>query len=501
MSKSLIDSVFMETLKYLEEMPKAKRKAIGQFFTSVETARYMASMFVAPQKADLSILDPGSGSGILTAAIIDRLQKDPVVKHIKATCYETSEDVLPILKNNLAYINANSTIPVDFEIIEQNYITSQSDDFNHTSLANPNAPKYDWVIGNPPYRKIMKDAVEATSMPSVCHGAPNLYFLFTAMGLFNLDEQGEMVFIIPRSWTSGAYFQRFRDYLFEHGTLKQIHLFVSRDKVFEKENVLQETIIIKADKPGARDSIKITCSNSNSDFNHISTIEVPYSTIVVGPEKYVYLVTTGEDLKVLQSLSKWKDTLLSVGLKMRTGLTVDFRSQDYLKNEPGEGTVPLLYAQHIKSGRVVFPIQRESEYITTEKPGLIQRNRNYLLVKRFTSKEETRRFQCGIYLASDLPEYDQISTQNKVNFVEGIGFDMTEEQVYGLYVLFNSTIYDQYYRILNGSTQVNSTEVNAMPVPPLVEIEKLGVALMSMNDLSVSACDGLLGALINEYNR
>ena len=498
MSKSLIDNVFSKTLEYLEKMPKTKRKTIGQFFTSVETARYMASMFVAPSKENISILDPGSGSGILTAAVVDRLQNDGVVKHINITCYETSEDVLPILKNNLAYIKQNSAVSLDYEIVEQNYITSQSDNFNGTLMANPNPTRYDWVISNPPYKKIMKDAVEATSMPSVCYGAPNLYFLFTAMGLFNMDEQGEMVFIIPRSWTSGAYFRRFRDYLFEAGTLKQIHLFVSRDKVFEKESVLQETIIIKMDKAGKRDSIKVTCSNSNSDFNSITAIDVPYSTIVVGPEKYVYLVTNDEELKVLKSLSKWSDTLPSIGLKMRTGLTVDFRSWDYLKNEPEAGTVPLLYAQHLKNGRVVFPIQREYEYITTEKSGLLQRNKNYLLVKRFTAKEEKRRFQCGIYLSADLPEYEQISTQNKVNFIEGIGFDMTDEQVYGLYVIFNSTIYDQYYRILNGSTQVNSTEVNAMPVPTLAEIERLGSALMERNDLSVSVCDELLGGLINE---
>ena len=71
----------------------------------------------------------------------------------------------------------------------------------------------------------------ALAMPSVVHGAPNLYFLFAAMSLFNLQEEGEMVYIIPRSWTSGEYFRRFRTYLLKYGKIVQIHLFVSRDKV------------------------------------------------------------------------------------------------------------------------------------------------------------------------------------------------------------------------------------------------------------------------------
>ena len=492
----LIDTVFEESLKYLDEMPKAKRKEIGQFFTSVETARYMASMFDSPKKQDITVLDAGAGSGILTAAAVERLQTENV-SHIKVVCYETSEDVLPMLKSNLSFLKEKSVVPLDYEIKEENYITTQSSDFNESMFSNPDAVKYDWIIGNPPYKKIPKDAVEALSMPSVCYGAPNLYFLFASMALFNLDVEGEMVYIIPRSWTSGAYFKSFRDYLFQEGTLRQIHLFVSRDKVFEKESVLQETIIIKVDKSADKGSVKITSSNSNSDFENINVIEVPYENIVFGSEKYVYLVTTEEELNVLKVLGKWTNTLPSLGIKMKTGLTVDFRSWDYLKNEQGDNTVPLFYSQHIKDGRVVFPIQKEYEYITTERAGLIQRNKNYLFVKRFTSKEERRRLQCGIYLSSDFPEYESISTQNKVNFIDGLTFDLSVEQVYGLYVLFNSSIYDLYYRILNGSTQVNSTEVNAMPVPTLKEIEQLGVALLKENDLSVDACDRVLEVLIN----
>lgn len=496
MKRILIDYIIEATLKYLHTMPKEKRKLIGQFFTSAETARYMATMFNKPRKNELRILDPGAGSGILSAAIIDRLQEDTTIERIRLTCYETSEDILPLLKDNLLYMKENSLIPLDYEIIEENYITSQAADFNQAMFASVNPIKYDWIIGNPPYMKIAKDSPEASAMPTVCYGAPNLYFLFASMSLFNLDKNGELVYIIPRSWTSGAYFKAFREYLLSEGTLRHVHLFVSRDEVFENETVLQETMIIKIDKSNSRDTVKITSTRSNKDFNNINTIEVPYSVIVYGNDKYVYLVTTTEELKVLQTLEKWKDTLLTIGLKMKTGVTVDFRSREFLRNEPSDGTVPLFYAQHIQAGKVVFPIGKEGEYITTERSGLIQRNKNYLLVKRFTSKEEKRRLQCGIYLASTQPDYSAISTDNKLNFIEGLKQDLSDEQVYGLYVLFNSTIYDQYYRILNGSTQVNSTEINAMPVPPLNLIEHLGNALINADDLSVETCDKILGGII-----
>ena len=114
-------------------------------------------------------------------------------------------------------------------------------------------------------------------------------------------------------------------------------------------------------------------------------------------------------------------------------------------------------------------------------------------MKRFTAKEEKRRLQCGIYLSREYEEYETISTQNKINFIDGITAELSECVVYGLYVLFNSTLYDSYYRILNGSTQVNSTEVNAMPVPKLEIIKKLGRELMATRDLSEENCDRILG--------
>lgn len=44
------------------------------------------------------------------------------------------------------------------------------------------------IFGNPPYMKIAKNAPEALAMSDICHGAPNLYFLFASMSMFNLKD-------------------------------------------------------------------------------------------------------------------------------------------------------------------------------------------------------------------------------------------------------------------------------------------------------------------------
>ena len=490
----MLDCIIERTNRYIDSMPKKERKKYGQFFTSKETARFMSKLYSIPKnKSEVSILDAGAGSGILSCALIERLEQMDFVQKIELTCYENDDNILGLLRENLHTCQANSRKEIQINIITENYITSQYLDFNHMLGGNPESKKYDFVIGNPPYMKIPKDAPEATAMPKVCYGAPNLYFIFAAMGLFNLDTDGEMVYIIPRSWTSGAYFKRFRQYFLTEGKLEHIHLFVSRNKVFDKEDVLQETIIIKVKKTSQTpEKVILTSSQSSSDFDNLTSLTVPYSLVVSGEDYYVYLVTDEEEVSVLERLHRFNQTLPDIGLKMKTGLTVDFRNREILRDDAEEGAIPLFYSQHIKQGEVQFPIQKEHEYVVTDQKGLIQDNRNYLFVKRFTAKEEKRRLQCGVYLSRKYPQYQKISTQNKINFIDGLRTEMSECLVYGLYVIFNSTLYDEYYRILNGSTQVNSTEINAMPVPDLESIQEMGRKLMKSRDMSENNCNMIL---------
>lgn len=490
----MLEKIIDLTNRYIDSMPKKERKKYGQFFTSMETARFMAGLYDIPESMDtVKVLDPGAGSGILACAFVERLETLNFVKNIELTCYENDSNVLPLLHDNLTFCKEHSSKNITINILTDNYILSQYLDFNYMIGGNINPVKYDFVIGNPPYMKIPKDAPEATAMSTICYGAPNMYFIFAAMSLFNLKEDGEIVYIIPRSWTSGAYFKRFREYFLTEGKIEHIHLFVSRNKVFDKEDVLQETIIVKVKKTCAiPKGVTITSSKSNCDFDDLTSLTVPYSLVVSGTDYYVYLVTDEKEVKVLERLHKFNKTLPDIGVKMKTGLTVDFRNRDILRDEEEEGAIPLFYSQHIKQGTVQFPIQKEHEYVVTDQRGLMQDNKNYLFVKRFTAKEEPRRLQCGVYLAKNFPQYRKISTQNKINFIDGLLTEMSECLVYGLYVLFNSTLYDEYYRILNGSTQVNSTEINAMPVPDLECIQEMGKRLMKSRDYSENNCNMIL---------
>ena len=179
---------------------------------------------------------------------------------------------------------------------------------------------------------------------------------------------------------------------------------------------------------------------------------------------------------------------------MRTGIVVDFRQKEDLKKEPGEYDLPLFYSQHIKGGRVNHnPSGKEFDWITSKKKNLIQKNQNYVFCKRFTAKEERRRLQCGIYNPNDFKQYKFIATQNKINYIDRIdGLEMSLDTTYGVFALFNSTLFDMYYRILNGSTQVNSTEINSIPVPPIKLINKMGNQLRESKDLSTDNCDRIV---------
>src|SRR5277367_3586652 len=83
----------------------------------------------------------------------------------------------------------------------------------------------------------------------VVHGQPNIYALFMAVTASLLRNGGEFLFITPRSFASGPYFRLFREKFFAAVRPVGVHVFGSRREAFGRDEVLQESIILK----GVRD--------------------------------------------------------------------------------------------------------------------------------------------------------------------------------------------------------------------------------------------------------
>lgn len=85
----MLNEVLENTERFMSSVPKTKRKKYGQFFTNETTAKFMASLFcfdLSKQKRE--ILDAGAGTGILAAAVIQKLYELGYVGKIYVTCYE-----------------------------------------------------------------------------------------------------------------------------------------------------------------------------------------------------------------------------------------------------------------------------------------------------------------------------------------------------------------------------------------------------------------------------
>ncbi|EPC98754.1 putative type II DNA modification methyltransferase, partial [Lacticaseibacillus paracasei subsp. paracasei Lpp125] len=292
--ESLKLKISESTEMFFRQLSRGEQKKIGQFTTPMPVAEYMAERLI--DDADVSInqsvklLDPGAGTGVLGLAVVEKLfSKYPKCK-IKLVVYENEPIALRVLKSNLSLAkswSAESGLDFSYEIRERNYILEEEGTLEDGVFSFES--NYDLVIANPPYKKLSKDSLEADAMNFVVHGAPNLYGFFWAKSAIELRQNATSVFIVPRSWMSGAYFERLRAFVFAQGSIVELHAFDNRNNVFGSTKVLQELVIVVFKKKRV-DSVQIWSHDNITSLEQSESILVPRGLVVVGDEQRVYLI-------------------------------------------------------------------------------------------------------------------------------------------------------------------------------------------------------------------
>ncbi len=467
----LLESIDQTRLEVSPTLDPKRRSKFGQFMTPSRIASFMAGMFSA-LPSDVRLLDAGAGMGALTAAFVaEAIARDARPESIDVTCYEVDERLASILDDTLAACAdqcAGAGVAFTSRVIRDDYILQSAEPL----LCEQRT--YNCAILNPPYGKISQTSEWRLVLRSLGIETVNLYTAFVAVALDQMEKDGEIVAITPRSFCNGSYYEPFRRLLLAESAILNLHVFESRRSAFKDDDVLQENIIFRVRK-GAEQSNIVLSTDETEPRN------VPFSDIVRPSDRhrFVRLPVAGND--VSDKIQALPCVLADLGIKVSTGRVVDFRARKHLRKEPGDNSVPLIYPQHFHNGGIRWPIpgfrKHNALADNDETAKLITPAGIFVLTKRFTAKEEKRRLVATVYNGG------RAGFENHLNYFHEDGAGLPFDLAKGLAAFLNSDAVDQYFRIFSGHTQVNATDLRNLHYPSRDQLEALGRGDMTIDDL------------------
>lgn len=470
----------MNVLPAIAELSTAHRTATGaahkaewgQFFTGPEVAAFMANLIDQRPGRTLRILDPGAGTGILGVAAAEAAL-DGGAASVSLIAVEAEPSVQPALHTAMDLLCRRHPGRVATEVHQGDFLSL---DQPRVGVAT-NPGDYDVAISNPPYFKMSPGSGEGGD-------APNAYARFMEVAGRLVRPGGQLVFIVPRSFASGLYFKRFRKRFHSVMALERVHVFESRRRAFQEDDVLQENVIVAYRKTSvAPSTVAISTSEGPETIWSALPLRVPHALIIHpgDPAAVIFLPTSDADLNTIRRLRRWPATLHHLGLEVSTGPVVPFRTDAMVDRPTGKPVVPLLWMQHVRDGEVTWPLANgfhKPEYIEADAGDkLLVPNTTYILLRRFSTKEEPRRLTPAVLEAGAVPG-GVVGLENHLNFIHCPGGVVDRDEAYGLAAVLSCTLIDDYFRMSNGNTQVNATDLRCLPLPGRGPLRALGRSVL-----------------------
>jgi len=465
---ALIEQVETQRLCHTRITGDSHKSLYGQYLTPSSVAAYMASMFPKPLEDSIHLLDPGAGIGGLSCAFVLGMNQRTPGLHYRIDCYDIDGSILTRLGENLHSLS--STTSIEYSIFHGDFIESAVE-----RILDFEIPCYTHVIMNPPYKKVHSNSMHRKLLKSIDLEIVNLYSAFVSLSLELLMNDGFLVAIIPRSFCNGTYYLPFRKHILHNAVIRRIHLFDSRSSLFKEDRVLQENIIIMLQKNNEISDVELSYSKDQSMVD-VSYCSVSYDSIVdLNSWELIINIPKGNK----HSVYKLESSFLHLGIMVSTGPIVDFRNRRYIDTDGYGCSIPLVYPKNIHSFRVVWPTEnglRTRIDINSETKRQIYENGYYVVVKRFSSKEENRRIVAALYEPQNVKS-DFVAFENHLNVFHQGGKGLEPEIAFGLVALLNSEGFDEEFRVFSGHTQVNVSDLKRMRYPSKEQLKEIGSRL------------------------
>jgi adenine-specific DNA-methyltransferase len=310
---------------------------------------------------------------------------------------------------------------------------------------------------NPPYGRVRLTADEREHWNYVLYGHANLYGLFIAAALADLDEDGVLAALIPTSFTSGLYFSRLRETLSKSAPLREASFVVERNGTFT--NVLQETCLVSFSRRRAR---RTAITSINGHVQAVARVKSPR-----GSRPWL-LPRRADDAAVAAAAANFSLRLPDIGYQCSTGPLVWNRRKTDLISQIAPRSAPIIWAADIDGGSVHRDGFRDGmRYLMlhdNDEQVMILRDAA-ILIQRTTAPEQYRRLVVADLGATLLQDWGgRVVVENHVNVLRPTIQEPLLQREKLAIVLSTETI-DRVMRSLAGSVAVSAYELESIPFP------------------------------------
>ena len=337
----------------------------------------------------------------------------------------------------------------------------------------PTGEGFDLVVGNPPYGRITLSSEMREKFRRSLFGHANLYGVFTDLALRFTRPGGVIAYVTPTSFLSGEYFKALRGLLGREAPPVSIDFMGERKGVFA--DVLQETLLAAYRRGGGPGAGKVHFISARSDGSIERTIAGAFNLPENLDEPWLMPRTEAQSALV-RRVDGLPHRLADYGYTVSTGPLVWNRHKPSLRDRPGRGRYPLVWAESVRAEGVFefraekrnhkpwFEPKANERWVVTDVP--------CVLLQRTTAKEQCRRLIAAELPAGFIEEHGAVVVENHLNMIKPLN-GAPRVAPAALAVLLNSGVVDQVFRCINGSVAVSAYELEALPLPPPEEVEEI----------------------------